>query len=388
MNQEIVTKIKIARLIAARKTGLISIEENAELNRFLEEEPEYRNVFFEIMGRENTAGNLDVTAEDAWLDLLSRYPVEEKKQVFRSRRVILKRIARVAAVFIIGMLPFLYLYKSYFTGIERIDMALIQPGGSKATLTLPDGREIALEEGYQGEIEEIALLEESGKVLNYTPGIGDKSEYHTLTTPRGGEYIVSLSDGSKVYLNAETQLVYPVVFDSLKREIHLSGEAYFEVSPESDRPFYVVAKGVRIRVYGTSFNVNTHRDDCIHTVLVSGSIGIRGDKEDEETVIRPGQLVSHTATGELIEIKETDVYPHIAWRKGEYVFERETLESIMNSLALWYDVNVYFLDPEIKDHRFTGHVKKYENIDGILNAMSSIIGINFKVEGKTIILMK
>jgi ferric-dicitrate binding protein FerR (iron transport regulator) len=232
----------------------------------------------------------------------------------------------------------------------------------------------------------VARIDSAGKGIIYIDMYRDDAQQKrdVLRTSRGGEYSVYLSDGSVVYLNADTQLEYLVPFDVDKREVKLSGEAYFEVAKETGRPFSVIVDGVRIQVYGTTFTVNTRKRERIQTVLVKGSIGIQGTNTGEEIIMTPGQLSLFSYTGELLELKEVNTYPYFAWKDGKFIFEEEELEYIMQTLSLWYDVDVVYQDDAIKHHLFTGHLKKYDDIDTILNAISQIISVNFELNERVI----
>ena len=191
-----------------------------------------------------------------------------------------------------------------------------------------------------------------------------------------------------MHLNSATELKYPVVFDEEKREVHVSGEAYFEVKKEENRPFYVVVDGMRIRVYGTSFNVNTQRDGFVQTVLVEGSVGIMAEGMAEECRMIPSQLAEYNKERSLIEVKEVEVEPYVAWKDGFFVFEDESLEQIMNTLSLWYDVDVFYVNPQLQGLHFTGHMRRYDQIDNILKAIGSAVGVTFSVKDRSIWISK
>ena len=261
----------------------------------------------------------------------------------------------------------------------------IRPGTAKAVLTLAGGDSVHLHGNMSMSVNnQVAVV--SSRVI-YTTENGSPREPHDnlLSTPRGGEFNITLSDGSRVYLNSATDLKYPDVFVTETREVHLSGEAYFEVKKDESRPFYVVVGEVRIRVYGTSFNVNTHQEGLIQTVLVEGCIGVQGDTTFPEVRMTPGELTVFSTEGVFVEQKTVDVAPYVAWKEGKFIFENQRLGNIMETLSRWYDVDIRFVDMEAKEHRFTGSVKKYDNIHTILDAISKIIGVEFAINGRTVI---
>jgi len=211
---------------------------------------------------------------------------------------------------------------------------------------------------------------------------------NTLRVPRGGEFRLKLSDGTNVYLNSASELKYPVRFDEKERRVYLSGEAYFEVTKDSNRPFYVVMEEVQIRVYGTEFNVNTHQPGKVHTVLVDGKVGIKKRGMTEEVTMKPGELASFDREAGTFEVKEVDVRQYVVWKDGYFTFENESLEQILNTLSLWYDVDVFFQSEAVKQLVFTGYMKRYDDISEILNAITDVVGVNFTINGKTIIVSK
>ena len=204
-----------------------------------------------------------------------------------------------------------------------------------------------------------------------------KTEYNVLEVPRGGEYTVTLSDGTVVYLNSGSELRYPVAFGSERRDVFLSGEGFF-----------VNVDKLKIRVYGTSFNVNTYNLTNVETVLVEGKIDIRETNSDVEYSVIPGQLALYNREKGTMEIRDVDVRPYVAWKEHEFMFDNESLEGIMNTLSLWYDVDVFFQTASLKQLHFTGHLGRYEEVSHILDAISGVTQVKFSVKGRTIIVME
>ena len=265
----------------------------------------------------------------------------------------------------------------------------IVPGGYKATLITAQGKAITLlpsaEEDIRVQENFVVKNGQKGIVYQDTKKETTSLQYNTLKTPRGGEYTITLSDGTRVYLNAASKLKYPVQFDSKRREVYLSGEAYFEVTKDMNRPFYVVTDAVRVKVYGTEFNVNTNGIGGTQTTLVSGKVGIWGRGSVQEYIMKPSQLAEFGDNGEFKGIRDVDVKTYTAWKEGFFVFEDEGLEGILNRLSRWYDVDIFYSNERVKTYHFTGHMEKYENIETILNAISKMVGVHFTIKEKTII---
>ena len=270
---------------------------------------------------------------------------------------------------------------------------VMQPGTSKAILMMADGKEVVLEQGQNLNI----LLNERVRVATSSQGIVYEEhgkgvvteEYNKLTTPIGGEYSLVLSDGTKVFLNADSELKYPVEFSDGKRIVDLKGEAYFEVHKDSLRPFVVRMNGAEVTVLGTSFNVNTYGDDGqIYTTLVNGSVRVSSVKNGQAEVLKPGmQSVMDVQSGQLT-VREVDVEPYVAWREGRFVFRTMTLDLIMRQLQRWYDFEVFYQNPELKDYEFRGVIKRDMDLDKVLSVIKVTTNVDFEVKGKVITIIK
>ena len=191
-----------------------------------------------------------------------------------------------------------------------------------------------------------------------------------------------------MYLNSATRMKYPVKFDEKERKVYLSGEAYFEVAKDPERPFFVEMEGVEVRVYGTSFNVNTHQKGNVQTVLVKGSIGVKVLSSGMESVIRPGQMAEFKQGNTKVDVKDVNVAVYTDWKDGIFRFENQRLEDILTVLSNWYDVDIFYTNEQLKNLHFTGHVKRYEKIDNILKAIKSAVGVTFTIKDRTICISK
>lgn len=276
---------------------------------------------------------------------------------------------------------------------QELAKSVMQPGTSKAILMMADGKEVVLEQGQNLNI----LLNERVRVATSSQGIVYEEhgkgmvteEYNKLTTPVGGEYSLVLSDGTKVFLNADSELKYPVEFSDGKRIVDLKGEAYFEVHKDSLRPFIVRMNGAEVTVLGTSFNVNTYGDDGqIYTTLVNGSVRVSSMKNKQEEMLKPGmQSVMNVQSG-LLTVRKVDVEPYVAWREGRFVFRAMTLDLIMRQLQRWYDFEVFYQNSELKDYEFRGVIKRDMDLDKVLSVIKATTNVDFEVKGKVITIIK
>ena len=261
--------------------------------------------------------------------------------------------------------------------------------GVKAELILSTGERVVLNQqrvSIEG-VNETGIQNDSVTGLNYTTAKvqGEELVYNTMRIPVGGFYQLALSDGSKVWLNSMTELRFPVAFTGEERKVYLTGEAYFEVAPDSKHPFIVVTEeGMEVKVYGTEFNMNTYQHGGVQTVLVSGKVGIRVNATGKEVMLAPKQMAEYSEKMGMVRVEEADPYRYIAWKDGEFVFERETIEEIMERLGRWYDVKVFYENESLKQKRFTGVISRYENIEQVLRLIEGPATLRFEVKGNVV----
>ena len=383
---------RIVRLLQLYLLGDITEEERQELEDWCEEAPRNRKLFEQICQE----------------DLFSkeRY-VYEKIHDTKAFSVFEKRVRKVssrsignwwkyAAVLLFPILvvgSWKLMHETEQVSIVASSVAPIQPGCSQAVLVLDDGRKVFLkeeEEGVISEDKEITVTGEKDRLV-YTSSEGknvDEIRFNELEVPRGGEYKVRLADGTLVYLNSATRMKYPVKFDEKERKVYLSGEAYFEVAKDPERPFFVEMEGVEVRVYGTSFNVNTHQEGNIQTVLVKGSIGVKVLSSGMESMIRPGQMAEFKQGNTKVDVKDVNVAVYTDWKDGIFRFENQRLEDILTVLSNWYDVDVFYQTPSVKELHFSGYMERYKDVSVILEAITLSTGVTFSIQGKTIVVSK
>ena len=177
-----------------------------------------------------------------------------------------------------------------------------------------------------------------------TREVGDMV-YNKLVVNRGGEYRIVLADGSEVWVNSESELVYPVRFAGEKRVVQLKGEAYFKVQADADHPFIVEANGVDVVAVGTEFNVNSRKEKVVESVLVKGRVEV--ENGIRQVMLNPNQLAVCDVETNGIMVKEVDVRKYIDWKNGDFVFSDDRLEDVMNKWALWYDCDVVYSDESL-----------------------------------------
>jgi len=272
----------------------------------------------------------------------------------------------------------------------------IPPGKNSATLTLSDGRKIALSSEVNGNLAEEAGVKISktadGQIIyDIQPeSLNDKSgkpKINTLSTNRGEQYQLRLPDGTKVWLNAASSITYPTTLNGQEdRKVELSGEAYFEVSTlkvksgklkEQRVPFIVKTvsplgdgRGQEVEVLGTHFNISSYNDEPqIKTTLLEGSVKVLNLKSKVSGLLKPGQQSVIQASNNLIRIIAADADEAISWKNGDFYFENERLESIMKKVSRWYNVDVEFQDQSKKDVAFGGYISRFSNISKVLKML-------------------
>lgn len=266
----------------------------------------------------------------------------------------------------------------------------IEVGTDKAMLTLEDGSTVVLE---KGKVYNNKNVNSTGKELLYNKSnsASKKIAYNYLTIPRGGQFAITLSDGTKVWLNSETKLKFPVNFvEGKTREVELVyGEAYFDVSPSTAHKgagFTVSQKAQEIHVIGTEFNIKAYKDDSsISTTLVEGKVEMQFDNVKQN--LTPNQRANFDLKTNKVKIAKVDVYSEICWKDGVFSFEDKPLDEIMKVLSRWYDIQVVFENESIKKEQFNGVLIKDRNIDEILRSIkNSGIIKKYEFKNKTLIL--
>lgn len=274
-------------------------------------------------------------------------------------------------------------------GMILTEVADIQPGKSQATLILSSGSEIpiaAVNKELQEQDGTTIKVDDRGEIsyTNKKEKQPEKEVFNQLVIPRGGEFAMVLSDGTRVWLNSATELKYPTKFTGDNRTVYLKGEAYFDVQPDAEHPFIVMAADeVEVKVFGTEFNVNTYTAGKVETVLVEGAVGIQ--EGHKKVRLTPGEKADCIQGQPEILVETVDVAPYIAWKDGNFIFQNEPLEQILEKLSLWYDVDVFYTDTSLKHIRLSGDMKRYNQIDDLLYYFEKSSAAKFKIQNRTII---
>ena len=227
-----------------------------------------------------------------------------------------------------------------------------------------------------------------GNVVEYmefsTPPSQQKNKNNIIQVPRGGEYELILPDGTHVWLNSDSELSFPLQFDSTKREVSLSGEAYFDVTKDPQKPFTVkLTGGIEVKVLGTQFNVQAYPDEkTIETTLCEGSVNVSDGTK--ETTLTPSLQAVYSKTDKSITTRKVDIRLYTSWKKGLFVFENKPLEEIMTTLSRWYNINVFYTNQTVKTYHFTGDLERYGDFRKALGMIEKATSIRFVINGNNI----
>lgn len=275
----------------------------------------------------------------------------------------------------------------------------VPPGGNKAILTLANGSTVALNTAQNG-----ALAEEGDtKVIKLKSGqLVYKSKnsktttpksisFNSLSVPRGGQYQITLPDGSKVWLNAASSLKFPTTFSGKQRKVELTGEGYFEIAQNKESPFYVevlttekAEDNMTVEVLGTHFNINAYKDESsMRTTLVEGAVRIV--KGSDSKILRPGQQANINDRTNKIIITSADLDEVTAWKNGLFHFDDEDMASIMRKIARWYDIKVTY-QGDIPTGHYTGIISRNTNLSEVLKVLE-LSGVRFKIDGRNILVI-
>lgn len=258
----------------------------------------------------------------------------------------------------------------------------VEPGTPQARLTLSDGSTISL--GHQKElvIEEGDLkMKLEDEELDYS-GLSSKQVYvHKIEVPRGGTYFLQLADGTKVWLNAESEMEFPTAFTGTERIVSLTGEAYFEVAKDPLKPFSVKVNGTIVEAVGTAFNINTHwKEGQVKTILTEGKIKVSDG--NNARFVKEG--FASVSGGGVINIEKADIEEAMAWKEGYFYFNGKNLKEIVEEISRWYNVDLKF-DSKISDETYKGGIKRTESIEAVCTMIEELSGFDLEIKNRTLI---
>ena len=358
--------------------GTISDEEMGLLQDMLAASPERMKEFKGLqalqllLSRKAQPGKFDVQAALA----------KVKREIRRKRLRLVQRWAYAAGIALVmglsGWLLWLQDRGMEAVGTNQTVVAKSYGEAGKVFLEVEENKQVELQPDT---LKTVMGLYEEVSSKEGLPEVELEPQWRRLLTMEGATYSVILADGTKVWLNAETELTYPATFTGQRRQVLLKGEAYFEVAHDATRPFHVMANDMDIQVLGTSFNISAYPDSKRQTTLVEGQVSI--SLGGRHTILHPGEQATETPSG--LEVRKVNVINYTSWRERRFIYEDKLLGEVMEDLGRWYNVNIFIANEEVYDYHLTANLPKYENMDKVLEIIEYAAGVQFEVNNRTVI---
>lgn len=310
-----------------------------------------------------------------------------------TQRFTWKPVLRIAAsvAIILGVSWFTYFVVNIETYKTLSEAKPIKPDSGQVELLLSNGKTVVLD--YK---EEKTIAVAGGDVksklgaLDYLEVKANSEEtavYNTIVVPRGSNFKLTLSDSTVVWLNAESSIQFPVKFSGYERKVAITGEAYFDVAHNKQKPFVVDVEGTQVKVLGTEFNINSYKKgDGVYTTLVEGKVAVN-NQFGNSVVIAPNQqaISSRSTEVEVVEAKLDEV---LGWKRGKFVFEDRALEDILDELSRWYNFKVFYEAEELKTFEFTGDLDQYKDVNQLLLLFEKTKAVKFMVKENVLLVKK
>ena len=378
---------EIARIIQKSLKGQLSESEERQLSDWRKVSGENERAFQRMISEDFYTVGMEKLETYDYRVAYGRF-LQRKYQQRRKRRFLIN-VARVAAVvlpFIIALVLYVGLNRDEEQTLRPSLATNILPGTSKAVLTLANGQMIPLgkEAADSTIITDGTQINASGSGVTYASGGESESiVYNKLEIPRGGEFCLTLSDGTRVWLNSETSIQYPVAFGAKERRVFVQGEAYFEVAKDAKKPFTVQFMSSSVTVLGTSFNIRAYPEEKqSQATLAEGSVRIYSP--GSSMLLKPGEQVEVNAlSGEMVK-REVEVKSFTSWKDGRFVFEQQPLEDIMRTLERWYDIRVIFKDEGAKRISLSGNMKRYGDFSQVMKMLQMTGDVRFELHGNDV----
>lgn len=374
-------------LLIKKIKNQLTIEEEVLFKEWYYSDKRHQKYFKEV--EKNYYKNFEpIRNKEAWASIAKKLNFRKSKSY--------RRVA-IAASFIalIGIFSFYKFKNNYPKPIVESSIVTVisEEKNGNAILTLDDGTNVVLtEQGYQN-----SNITSNGSNLIYDlseeNSVQEEIVYNYLYVPRGGDFFIQLSDGTKVWLNAESKLKFPVTFTGASRSVELIyGEAYFEVSPcvfHQGKSFIVHSRNQIIEVLGTEFNLKAYKEESnIVTTLIEGKVALSHIDLSVTSMLSPNEQATFDPHTQKIDIRLVDIDAIVAWRKGVFSFKDKSLKDIMFTLARWYDFEVVFENEEIANEKFNGIFRKTQKIENILEAIQKTREAVFQIDDNKIVIKK
>lgn len=373
-------------LIVKKLKNELSTQEELAFDKWYNASAKHKAYYLKV-SRSCLKNKEPVKTKEAWKIMSSKLNQKSKNSDWK----IAVAATIIAVIGLSGFFQFIRNQQLVSTIPNSLTSSPIEIGDDKAILTLGNGTEIVLtNKNYQNN-----QIKSNGSEIIYEPlnsrPANEAIVYNYLTVPRGGEYFVKLSDGTKVWLNSDSKMKYPVRFTGSSRKVELLyGEAYFEVSPSTmhqGADFIVATQNQVIKVLGTEFNITAYKEDkYIATTLVGGKVTITNSETQQQEYLIPNQQLKLNTKTNKLNIYNVDPENIICWKNGFFRFENKSLEEIMIVLSRWYNMEVIFKDKDLQKKKFNGVFSKKQQIESILGSIQKTSKAILKVKEDKIII--
>lgn len=376
---------EIATIILSYLQEQISDEDRLKLDSWLDESEANSSLFARIVS--DKSRNQEVkklmayNTDSAWENVNRKVRKKRDRRIFNGLKV------AAGVVVLLGIVMLFRLEAPENVMVAEAGTESIHPGYAIAKLTVGTGETYILDSLTSADIPNTTIR--NGKEIVYNnsdTAVSGNAVYNKIEIPRGGEYKITLPDGTEVYLNSQTELRFPDNFNnSPERIVYVSGEAFFKVKKNEKQPFIVKCRDYNVRVLGTTFNISDYSDDNYsHTTLAEGKVELNFDGHN--ILLKPGQQARLQAGS--IKVKEVNVENYTTWMNENFRFESESIEEILKRIARWYVVDVFYVNQSVKNYHFSGYLPRYANISEALDLLGLTTDIRFEVKDKTILVMK
>ena len=374
---------RICYLIAKQLWEGLDDVERRELEAWRQLEPENEVLYLKLTNREKVSRYVEKRAS---IDMKKYAMVYDREIGLGVRGKMNKLWGYAAAILVLCVIGVtIWMNELKQNEANQLAQVTIEPGRAKALLVLDDGQEIELDDHKTSKVLEesgIVIVNDSSRV-EYRPAsrMGEKEVMNKIIVPTGGEYNLILSDGTRVYLNAESVITFPKHFTGERREVTLEGGACCHVTASKEHPFIVKTEQQNLRVLGTSFAIRAYANESvILTTLETGKVNIHS--KGQEVILTPGEQ-SCLKDGNLT-VAKVNTTLFTAWHKGIFIFQDQPLENILNTLARWYNIDIFYTNENLKDIHFTGELKRYDRIQDFLCKLEILEKVRFTIKGRTV----
>ncbi|SMC48601.1 FecR family protein [Pedobacter africanus] len=387
---------RIIYLVTADQKSTLSESEKQELENWVKSDPENLALFNELKSAAKKDKALEVmrgyNVDAAFGNLKTKIATDHRNR--KNKQYFLWGAAAAAVIAVVSIAGYFY-SPAYHRGNEIAESLIaaktIAAGRNRATLTLADGRSVELSGDKHGLImkanelvydDGTAVMNEGKTEAKQLRKTSD--QYATLRTPKGGQYQIVLSDGTKVWLNAASEITYLPAFEKGERMVKLTGEAYFEVatqyiSPSKKKPFIVKTATQQVEVLGTHFNICGYPDETsIRTTLMEGAVRVSRQGTFNTRLLKPNQQSIIENSHEDIKVLQVDPAYVIDWKNGDFIFDKD-IRTIMRQISRWYNIEVAY-EGEVTKEEFTGRILRSKNLAEVLNVLQKTNKVHFRIE--------